>query len=287
MPSLVRLIMAHLIAAALLLSTAAHADMVEGTDWIGWSQWSKEDKALALNIGAGALALGWGAWSWDWGTSGPRFQDEGWFGRTTTEGGADKLGHAWSGYAVSHLFARAYQDWGYSPDEAARYGALSSVGVMGLVEVGDAFSDQYGFSYQDMLFNVIGAGAGYVLWSHPDLGRKVDFRVEYDPFISGSHQADIFTDYKRLKYLIAVKADGFDAVQNSVLRMLEFHVGYYARGYEDYSANPLNDERRRYLYVGIGLNLTRLLDPYVNTGGVLHYVQPPYTYISKDWNLDR
>ena len=71
---------------------------------------------------------------------------------------------------------------GISKDQAIRWGALSSLGVTGLIEVGDAFSDRYGFSYQDMLFNTLGVTAGYLLWSFPDLSRKIDLRVEYNPF---------------------------------------------------------------------------------------------------------
>ncbi|WP_406567466.1 DUF2279 domain-containing protein [Azospirillum canadense] len=55
------------------------------------------------------MALGWATWTWVWNSSGPRFQDESWFDRTTVEGGADKRDHIWSGYAISHLFARQYQ----------------------------------------------------------------------------------------------------------------------------------------------------------------------------------
>ncbi|MFC5358442.1 DUF2279 domain-containing protein [Azospirillum himalayense] len=275
-----QVIAGFLTAALLLPGRPVSASMMEDQGW------SKEDKALALNVGTGVLALGWGVWSWDWGTGGPRFQDEGWFGRSTTEGGADKIGHAWTGYAISHLLARQYQSWGFTQTDSARYGALSSLGIMGLVEVGDAFSDDYGFSYQDMLFNTVGAVAGYILWDNPELARKVDFRVEYNPFSGGDkYQADVFTDYRRLKYLIAVKADGFDAIQDPLLRHLEFHVGFYARGYEDYSTNPSRDDRSQYFYLGIGLNLTRLLSPHVKTGGVFHYIQPPYTYISKDWRI--
>ncbi|HYH20003.1 MAG TPA: DUF2279 domain-containing protein [Azospirillum sp.] len=250
-------------------------------------EWSREDKALTLNLGAATLALGWGAWSWDWGTAGPRFQDEGWFGRETGEGGADKLGHAWSAYALSHLFANRYEAWGYGRREAARYGALSGVGLMGLVEVGDAFSDDYGFSYQDMLFNAVGAALGYVLWEYPEIHRKIDFRVEYNPFRRGDYQADVFTDYNRLKYLIAVKADGFDAVRDPLLKHLEFHVGFYARNYADHGGPGSADLREQHLYVGIGLNLTRLLAPHLNTGGVLHYLQPPYTYVPASRRVDR
>jgi hypothetical protein len=35
-----------------------------------------------------------------------------------------------------------------------------------------------GFSYEDMIFNTLGVAAGYLLWSFPDLSRKIDLRVE-------------------------------------------------------------------------------------------------------------
>ncbi|WP_119677724.1 DUF2279 domain-containing protein [Indioceanicola profundi] len=251
-------------------------------------EWSKERKAFHLNVGAGASVLAWGAFAWDWGSGGPRFQDEGWFSRTTTEGGADKLGHGWSGYALGHLFSRQYEQWGFTQREAARYGAFSSIGIMGLVELGDSISDDYGFSYQDMLFNVAGAALGYVLWDYPDLARKIDFRAEYDPFRGGPFQTDVFTDYERLKYLLAIKAEGFDAIQNPALRSLELHLGFYARGYRDYDQfQPEQDERRRHVYVGIGLNVTRLLGARADVGRVFNYIQVPYTYVSHGWNVDR
>lgn len=273
--------MRHFACLLLVLILSSKPELARSSDW------TRQDKALWLNAGVGALALGWGVWAWDWGNAGPRVQNEGWFGRETTEGGADKLGHAWSGYAISHLFANRYERFGFSRGEAAGYGALSSLGVMGLIEVGDAFSDDYGFSYQDMLFNGIGAALGYALWEYPEIKRKIDFRAEYDPFPAGDRSFDVTTDYQRLKYLIAVKADGFDAVESPWLRHLEFHVGYYARNYADYAGSAATDRRERHVYVGIGVNLTRLLSPYVDTGGVLNYVQVPYTYLPADWNIDR
>ena len=77
----------HLCAAMImLLSTGALAQTDERATWM--SDWSKEEKALSLNLGIGAVVLGWGFANWDFGTSSPRFQDEGWFGRETDEGGA-------------------------------------------------------------------------------------------------------------------------------------------------------------------------------------------------------
>jgi len=51
---------------------------------------------------AGATALG--IHTWDWGSS-KRFKTnpEGWFGKDTGSGGADKLGHAFISYAITNV----------------------------------------------------------------------------------------------------------------------------------------------------------------------------------------
>jgi hypothetical protein len=161
-------------------------------------------------------------------------------------------------------------------------GALSSLGVTGLIEVGDAFSD-YGFSYEDMVFNTLGAAAGYLLWSFPELSRKIDLRVEYNPFLSGDRQFDVTTDYDRLSYLIAFKAEGFDFIENPYLKYLELHVGFRARNYAAYSG-PDVDLRKQFLYVGIGLNLSKLLRPYLDVP-VFNYFQMPYTYLPATYRI--
>ncbi|EWY36326.1 hypothetical protein N825_28700 [Skermanella stibiiresistens SB22] len=103
----------------------------------GWfSDWSREDKAVALNLGIGAVVLGWGFANWDYGSGGPSFHDEGWFDRETKEGGADKLGHLYTAYLFSHLFAGQYERWDFDKDQAIRLGALSSLEVTGLIEEG-------------------------------------------------------------------------------------------------------------------------------------------------------
>ena len=145
------------------------------------------------------------------------------------------------------------------------------------------FSD-YGFSYEDMIFNTLGAAAGYLLWSYPELSRKIDLRVEYNPFTSGDYDGDITTDYDRLSYLIAFKAEGFDFIENPYLKYLELHVGFRARNYSDYSERPDVDLRKQYLYVGIGLNLSKLLRPYLDTP-VFNYLQVPYTYVPATYQI--
>jgi len=184
----------------------------------------------------------------------------------------------------SHLFAGQYERWDFDKDQAIRWGALSSLGITGLIEAGDAFSDKYGFSYQDMLFNTLGVAAGYLLWSFPELSRKIDLRVEYNPFTSGDYQSDITTDYERLSYLMAIKAEGFDFIENPYLKYLELHIGFRARNYDAYSEQSNVDLRKQYLYVGIGLNLSKLFRPYLDVP-VFNYFQMPYTYVPLTYQI--
>jgi uncharacterized protein YfiM (DUF2279 family) len=237
---------------------------------------TRRQKTLLLNAGAMGAVLAYGFAEWEYGESGFHFKDEGWFERDSPNGGADKLGHFWASYALSHLYSYVYRKWGYTDSEANLYGVLSNLGFQTFMEVADGFSPSQGFSTQDMIMNIAGAGAAYVWGKYPSLASKIDFRIEYKPEFSSSDFG--FADnYERQSFLIAVKADGFDFVKDPYLRYLEFHVGYYARGYEDFvEGGP--DNRQRTIYVGLGINVSKLVQRYVNTR-VFDYIQIPYTSV--------
>lgn len=244
---------------------------------------SAEQKVFWLNTAAMGTIVTWGLINWDYGQRRPAARSEEWFGRATKSGGADKLGHLYSGYLISHLFSSAYRAWDYPAETASRMGALSSLGLTTLMEVGDSFSP-FGFSYEDMVMNTLGAGLGYAFDHYPELQRKVDLRLEYHPSLSGEFKGDLVTDYEHHKYLVAITAAGFDAIDNPILQALELHFGYYSRGYDQVSAD-LPDQRRRTLYAGIGLNVGRLLQPLWETR-LFNYLQLPYTYLDARWHLD-
>jgi hypothetical protein len=245
---------------------------------------TRGQKTLLLNAGAWAAIMAYGYKDWEYGKSSFHFKSEGWFGRESTPyGGADKLSHAWSGYVMSHLFSYAYRKWEYSDKDANLYGALSSFGVNTFMELADGFSPSEGFSYEDMTMNIIGSGLGYILGEYPDLASKIDFRLEFTPKFA-SDDLKIGTRYERHMYLIAIKADGFDFIKNPYLRYLEFHLGYNTRGYDDYKQGDPDDRHRR-IYAGLGFNVSKLLQKYVNTT-VLNYIQIPYTSLMKGFPLD-
>jgi hypothetical protein len=146
------------------------------------------------------------------------------------------------------------------------------------MEVADGFSPSQGFSYEDVIMNIVGTGVAYAWGKTPYLSRKIDFRMEYKPEFN-SRDFGFSTNYERQRFLIALRADGFDAIKNRYLQYLEFHVGYYARGYKDY-AEKGQDDRRRKIYVGLAFNVSRLVQKYVKTT-VFNYIQIPYTSVTK------
>ena len=244
---------------------------------------TRGQKTLLLNAGAWAAIMGYGLAEWDYNKSSFHFKKEGWFGRDTPYGGADKLGHAWSCYVMSHLFAYLYRKWEYADREANLYGALSSFGVNAVMEIFDGFSPSEGFSYEDMTMNILGCGLGYILGEYPSLARKFDFRWEDTPKFDYK-DLKIGTTYERHMYLLVAKADGFDFIENPYLKYLEFHLGYSARGYDDYEKGGPDDRHRR-IYAGLGFNVSKLLQKYVKTT-VFDYVQVPYTSIRQGFPLD-
>jgi len=244
---------------------------------------TRGQKMLLYNVGGLAVVAGYGLWKWDYGANSFEFTDEGWFGKNTENGGADKFGHFWSSYALSHLNAYIYRQWGYTDREANLYGVLTNLGFQTFMEIADGFSPSQKFCYQDMAMNLLGAGVAYVWGNYPSLARKVDFRIEYKPYFD-SRDTEFSTKYDRQTFLMAVKADGFDFIKNPYLQYLEFHLGYNASGFKDYEPGG-PDNRQRTLLVGLGFNVNKLVQKIWDTR-VFDYIQIPYTSINLEIHLD-
>lgn len=246
--------------------------------------WTRGQKTLLLNAAAAAALTTWGIYKWDYGQQSPNATREHWFGQDTRKGGADKLGHLWSAYAFSHLFASIYESWDYTEDEATTYGTLSSLGFHTLMEFGDSFSD-FGFSHEDMMMNVAGAGAGYLLRAYPRIGEKIDIRIEYAPSLHGNNNTDVFGDYEHQKFVVAVKGEGFEGLRGSFFEYLEFQAGYFARGYDEFvRGGP--ETRRRTFYLGLGLNVGKVVSHVWDTA-LFDYFQVPGTYLPFEVKLDQ
>lgn len=245
-----------------------------------WANQPKENKLLYTNVTAGVLIGLWGLSEWDYGSSGWTNAEEGWFEQDSKYGGADKLGHVWSTFVFADALTGLYTHWGYSPDRANAYGALSSWSVQAFMELADATSETQGFSYEDLIANTIGALTSVLMHHNPSLDRKIDLRVEY---VFENEVNGIFDDYSNHYYSIALKLDGFDVFENNFMKYIELHAGYYTRGYEDDDEDDV-----RSVYAGISINFSSLFknNGWYKTGKTLEYLQIPYSVIKVSNDLD-
>lgn len=221
----------------------------------------------AYTTGAAALVL-YANKSW-WGDGfESKFQtiDEGWFGQDTNHGGADKLGHAFSNYLGTRLFARVFEWAGNDEATALKLSAVLVASTFTVVEVLDGFTDRWKFSKEDAIMNLFGAGLAVVMETSPRLDALVDFRFMYRPGESGRGFHPV-SDYTGQTYLMVGKASGVPSLRShSVLRYVELAVGYGTRGYH---LDPsLEGERARNIYYGVSINLAEVLDQTVFRGAV-------------------
>lgn len=255
-------------------------------------------RTLGLIVGHSAAVAAYGKAKWwqDGFTGNFRSQNEGWFGRNTYSGGADKLGHFYMNYAGTRLFSRAFEWAGQEQAPARELAAWLMFGTFTAIEVLDGYSRQWRFSREDMVMNVAGIGFGLLLEAHPGLDRLLDFRVHYLP--SSGSDFDPFGDYTGQIYLLVAKAAGLPQWRNHpLLRYLELGIGYGTRGYSKDGDIPPG-QRERNLYVGVSLNLSALLDDKVfkrqGSDGrtqravdtFLEFVQVPGTGVALKRSLD-
>ena len=219
-----------------------------------------KNAALIGGIGITVGFYGANNW-WEDGFSGSfRTIDEGWFGRNTYAGGADKAGHAFFTYAGARLLTRGFEALGNDPGRALRLGVWTSLGVMTGVEVVDGISRKFRFSAEDAVANAAGGVFAVLEEKYPRLDALMDFRLFYRRSDDARRlgDADPLADYSGQTFLLAFKADGVRQLRKvQVARYLELQVGYNTRGYEPNDGVKIDPHRR--IYYGIGVNLSRLL----------------------------
>jgi len=192
--------------------------------------------------------------------------DEGWFGPDTYAGGADKLGHFWTNYALTRGVT-GILEWGGYPKRTALPAALAlTAGFFVMNEIKDGYHRNYGFSWGDILFNVAGDAAAVLMELNPELDAMFDLRLEYFPsraYLDAIGDGNPFNspeDYSGQSYLLAYHLASVDAIRASRrfgwLEFVDLTVGYQAVNFL-----PETDaERRRVLYAGVALNLQRLVE---------------------------
>ena len=239
------------------------------------------------------------AW-WDDSSSEFNVRHEDWFGKDTPNGGADKLGHAYSFYASTRLMKSGFEWAGHKPKKAAQLAGITSATLSIGIEIMDGFTEKYGFSTEDMIMNLSGIGIGVLLESYPRWDDLFDIRLKY--WLSDDakrlNDYDPLADYSGQTYLLIAKASGVPLLRkHTLLRYLELAVGYGTRGYQPTDGTG-SQQTERNVYYGLSLNLSQLLGDTVFknqqrkknriqkvTENVLEYLQMPGTALLFKNNL--
>jgi hypothetical protein len=182
---------------------------------------------------------------------------EGWFGRDTYAGGGDKVSHFVSYNVVTRLLTQVYGELGMGAKESRLLGA----GVAFLAGLTNEFGDgtnKYGFSYEDLLADTLGAGAALAT-AHYGLDDVIGFRAGWVPAPEVPDPLDdVGKDYSHEIYTGDLKIAGLSrrlCLRPGPARFLLLSVTYGVKGYPQ--AAP--EVRERQIGIEIGLHLTEIL----------------------------
>jgi len=154
----------------------------------------------------------------------------------------DKVGHGWASYNAGRASAAMWVWAGVEPKKAAWIGGLSSTVYMTVIEILDAHSAQWGWSWGDMAANLFGSGlfiSQQVGWAEQRIQFKFSFhRKSYSDSVLNERSDDLFgsgwaermlKDYNGQTYWLSVNLRAFFPRSN-IPPWLNVAIGYGADG---------------------------------------------------------
>lgn len=181
----------------------------------------------------------------------------------------DKVGHAYSAYTLSKYSAKVL-DWsGFDKNKSTLYASAFSLTFLTTIELMDAHSKRWGFSWGDMIAN----GSGISLFFLQELlyqKQIVSLKYSYYPSnyrmlrpeVLGENELQaIFKDYNAQTYWASINFnDLFPEVKPSWLNLA---VGYSGKGMVNASGtytspNGSQIHPQRQYFIGFDLNLEKI-----------------------------
>jgi hypothetical protein len=189
------------------------------------------------------------------------FTSEGWFGEHTYAGGADKASHFVDYTILSKELAFLYEKLGYSRRDSILLGFGVAVAGGLLNEIGDA-TNKYGFSFEDLTMNALGAGASAAI-AAAGLQDLIGFRHGILLPAAGSRTCCQVEgkgrDYSNEIFTADLQLQGIGRLLDwkiGPLRYLLISATYGTKGYP----NGAPDSRERQVGIEIGINFNPILN---------------------------
>ena len=182
----------------------------------------------------------------------------------------DKLGHVLTSYYVGRVGADVLNWSGVSEKDQLIYGATLGLTFLTVVEVFDGYSEEWGFSWGDMLANASGTGL-YVgqelLWDEQRITMKYSFHqtkyADMRPERLGENFLEqTLKDYNGQTYWLSANIHSFFK-KSKVPKWLNVAVGYGAEGMLTGNDEPdsvlyPNQDRIRQYYLSLDIDLSRI-----------------------------
>ena len=242
-------------------SPAAQRDMTKELSWQWKYRWLIRSGVLLTTYG---IVVGIGRSAWEWG-SGRSFllEHDGWFEKDhTLDGGADKFGHLYGMYLLSRGITYIFNETHCPHWLSVLMGALNSTLIGVIIEVGDAYTAAYGFSYTDIVFNLIGTAFAVIQDTIPVMDRLFSLSMWWFPsrgyLFSHDKKQELFTDYSGTKYFLHLLLSGIPYINRTALRYFRFDVGFWSRNYKPYDFG-YPDDLQQFLYFGMSVDFAQLV----------------------------
>lgn len=181
----------------------------------------------------------------------------------------DKAGHVFSAYHLGRLSAEMLNWSGVSKDDQLIYGAGYGFIFLTAVELFDAHSAEWGFSWGDVAANATGT-ALYVsqelLWNEQRIIPKFSFHTtkyaDLRPELLGKSVSEqILKDYNGQTYWLSANIYSF-VKKTSIPKWLNVAFGYGADGMISSNSNasnvPFDYERNRQFYLSLDVDLSKI-----------------------------
>jgi len=182
----------------------------------------------------------------------------------------DKLGHVFTSYQLGRVGADVLHWSGVRKKDQLIYGATLGFAFLTTVEVFDGFSEEWGFSWGDMLANATGTGlyiGQELLWNEQRINLKYSFhQTKYAPQrpdkLGDGLLEELIKDYNGQTYWLSANLHSFFKDSN-LPKWLNVAVGYGATGMltgknDDTSGVFLDQNRRRQWYLSLDIDLTKI-----------------------------
>lgn len=182
----------------------------------------------------------------------------------------DKLGHMFTAYQLGRVGANVLNWSGVGKKDQLVYGAGLGFVFLTTIEVFDGFSEEWGFSWGDMVANATGTGL-YVgqelLWNEQRITLKYSFhQTSYAPQrpdkLGDGFLEEVLKDYNGQTYWLSFNLHSFFK-QSKIPKWLNLALGYGADGMltgrnESTEVVFLDQNRTRQWYLSLDVDLTKI-----------------------------